>query len=73
MKIELDVLDLGAAQTSALPLCFHTIHTKRVYSRSEKEAMELTSERYGAVEIFARGSRKPISKPFAFGPIDDDA
>lgn len=73
MKIELDELDLGPAHISTLPLCFHTIHTKRVYSRSEKEAMELTSKRYGSVEIFARGSRKQISKPFAFGPVDDDA
>lgn len=62
MKIELELIDLQPAQRDALPLCYHAIHSKKLYGREEKEAMELTSQRYGSVEMFGRKSRKLISK-----------
>lgn len=62
MKIELKLIELEPAQRDALPLCYHAIHSKKLYGRPAKEAMELASLRYGSVEMFGRKSRKLISK-----------
>ena len=62
MKFELSQVELGACEREMLPLCFHIIYTRKVYFRDVKESMELASSRYGAIEVFSRGSDKLISK-----------
>ncbi len=73
MKIELELMELDEVARAALPLCFHAIHTKYVYSSEEKSAMELANARYGSVEMLSRRSPKPISKLPLFRTADERA